>query len=162
MTTAQRFWISLFTALGLDGATKAWAERTLFPLEPVPLLGDALRLFLCHNWGVALGVLYDLRWGPLILSGAGLVAMAAWAARSRRSHPRLPAWPFALVFGGAAGNFVDRAVDGYVTDFLDVGLGATHRLTFNLADVFIALGAGLLVLTAFLPTGRRPVDAPNP
>ena len=45
-----------------------------------------------------------------------------------------------MVLGGAAGNLIDRATRGTVTDFID----PTHYPAFNLADSAIVVGAIVL------------------
>ncbi len=56
----------------------------------------------------------------------------------------------ALVLGGAAGNLIDRALRGSVTDFID----PTHYPAFNLADSAIVVGVGALVVLSLFG-GRR-------
>ncbi len=55
-----------------------------------------------------------------------------------------------LIAGGALGNALDRHRQGAVTDFLDVHWAGWHWPTFNMADVAITCGAGLLILGSFL------------
>ncbi len=54
-----------------------------------------------------------------------------------------------LVIGGALGNVIDRVIYGYVLDFLNMSCcGIRNPYSFNVADVFIFLGAvGLIFLT---------------
>ncbi|OYX00849.1 MAG: hypothetical protein B7Z15_20035 [Rhizobiales bacterium 32-66-8] len=59
---------------------------------------------------------------------------------------------YGAIVGGAFGNLLDRLPDGMVTDFLDLHAGGWHFPTFNLADIAISAGVGLLLLAAF---GRR-------
>ena len=62
----------------------------------------------------------------------------------------------ACVVGGAIGNLVDRIRYGYVIDFIDWYIrtenGEKHWPTFNVADVFICIGVGLLLF--LILTGR--------
>lgn len=51
-----------------------------------------------------------------------------------------------LVLGGATGNFIDRIRLGEVVDFLDVYSGRYHWPAFNLADVAIVVGVGILLV----------------
>jgi len=46
--------------------------------------------------------------------------------------------------GGALGNLVDRLRQGYVVDFIDIGVGQSRWPTFNLADSAIVVGIALL------------------
>lgn len=55
----------------------------------------------------------------------------------------------ALLLAGIAGNVTDRMRLGYVIDFIDVQFGSWHYPTFNLSDVAICVGAGLLILDMF-------------
>src|SRR6266498_193327 len=61
--------------------------------------------------------------------------------------------------GGAFGNLSDRAVAGYVVDFVDVYWGATHFWAFNVADSAITIGA-ILVLLDMIGIGRRHASHP--
>jgi signal peptidase II len=56
----------------------------------------------------------------------------------------------ALLLAGIIGNVTDRARLGYVVDFIDVQFGSWHYPTFNVADIAICTGAGLLILDMFL------------
>ncbi|MDP2381160.1 MAG: signal peptidase II, partial [Pseudohongiella sp.] len=64
---------------------------------------------------------------------------------------------YSLVLGGALGNGLDRAMRGYVVDFLDFYWQDWHWPAFNIADVGIVCGALLLVLSSFKRSGS---DAP--
>ena len=62
-------------------------------------------------------------------------------------------WGLPLVLGGALGNVVDRIRYGHVIDFIDAhigqGLSERHWPTFNIADVAICVGVGLMALDMF-------------
>ena len=75
-----------------------------------------------------------------------------------KSDPAARQFHYALVLilSGAAGNLYDRAVYGYVTDFLDVFIGTYHWPAFNVADSAITIGAGLLLLDAARGTAEEP------
>ncbi|MBM1170176.1 signal peptidase II [Microvirga arabica] len=67
---------------------------------------------------------------------------------------------YGLIAGGALGNLIDRAADGAVTDFLDLHPMAWRLFTFNVADIFISAGVGLLVIDALLKS-RGPAVRPE-
>jgi signal peptidase II len=85
-----------------------------------------------------------------VVSGIIIAGLGAWVMHALRAGRLAPAasWPIGLILGGAIANFGDRLPDGRVTDFLDVGVGATRWPTFNLADSFIVLGVAALALIA--------------
>ena len=58
-----------------------------------------------------------------------------------------PALPAGLMLGGAVANLLDRLIGGSVIDVLHTGWWPT----FNAADSFITVGAGLLALSSLRP-----------
>jgi signal peptidase II len=136
--------------VALDFATKAWALT--LPASGLSIL-PFLDLWLGFNIGISFGLLAAegvYGYVVLIVLTLGIASFflrLAWI--SRRSLERAG---YGAIVGGAFGNLLDRLPDGAVTDFLDVHAGGWHFPTFNLADVAISVGVGLLLLAAF---GRR-------
>lgn len=124
-------------ALAVDIVTKVAASAWLAD-GPVRL-GPLLTLRLVHNRGIAFGVAAAAPAAVLLAaSGAISVVLVVLAWRGGLGAP-LPA---GLIVGGALANVVDRVTGGSVVDFLDLG----RWPTFNLADVFLVSGVGMLVL----------------
>jgi signal peptidase II len=151
--------------VGCDQASKRVAAEVLKGAETLSFLGDVLRLTYAENRGAFLGLggswPEPVRW--LAFTGAALVVVAAsigWiVARARhRAHHNLAVWAMVLVAAGGAGNLVDRIVrDGRVIDFMNLGLGSVRTGIFNMADVQIMVGLGLLLLARReLATPRTP------
>ena len=161
-----RFLIAFITVFCLDGASKIWAEQTLVQHEPVPIIGEVFRFTLGYNTGVAFGMFANGGPWPLIITGAVIMALILWSMMTlRQEHgPPLAGAAIGLLLGGAIGNFVDRFPDGRVTDFLDIGLGASRWPTFNLADSFILIGLALLLLMEAKTKPKEPIkpDAQPP
>jgi len=63
----------------------------------------------------------------------------------------------ALLLAGIAGNVTDRLRLGFVVDFIDVQFGSWHYPTFNVADMAIVVGAGLMILDMIL-SKRKTAD----
>lgn len=143
------FWGLLI--LALDLGAKAAARRYFSPWEPLAIIPGFFNLVLTYNTGAAFSLLAGES-GP----GQGL-KMAAIAAASllpfiyffRKAQPgeRLLLTSLGLIWGGALGNIHDRLRWGAVVDFLDFHWGEHHWPAFNLADVGVCLGAGLLALS---------------
>ena len=126
-------------AFVVDLATKALAS-TLLADRSVHIAGP-FQLRLVHNPGVAFGLGEAApAWLILVLTGsvAAVVAIAAW-----RGHFGGSALAAGFVLGGAVANLVDRLEAGTVVDMFDVGWWPT----FNVADIGITIGVGLLALT---------------
>ncbi|HQQ63292.1 MAG TPA: signal peptidase II [Pseudomonadales bacterium] len=112
-----------------------------------------VNLTLAHNTGAAFSFLAHAggwqRWFfatiALLVSGS----LTVWLLRLL-PRQRWLAFALALLVGGALGNFLDRALMGYVIDFVDAYYGTYHWPAFNVADSAICVGAILLLLENFL------------
>ncbi|SDM88184.1 signal peptidase II [Lentzea albidocapillata subsp. violacea] len=139
-------------ALGLaalDLGLKAWAERGLTDGRYVDL--GVIQLRLAFNPGVAFSLGDTLpAWLVLTLTGLIITGLAVYTWRTARTGTRPTRLALGVVLAGAVANFVDRARDGVVTDYLHTGWFPT----FNGADVYITLGAITLIL-ATLHAERR-------
>ena len=90
------------------------------------------------------------RWIAGVLS---LVALAILSVIAGRLLPTGGVWTalsLGLVFGGAAGNLIDRVRFGAVVDFLDFYWRGYHWPAFNVADSAITVGVALLALRMML------------
>jgi signal peptidase II len=139
-----------------DQVTKYFVLGRLRPGVPVPVVDGVFSLTLVMNPGLAFGMLGDipesLRWMVGLLSLGALVVLAVLAARVLPSGGRWARVALGLVFGGAAGNLVDRVRFGAVVDFLDVYWRAYHWPAFNVADSAISVGVTLLALRMLVET----------
>lgn len=137
----------------IDQTTKAWAVRRLRFGDDIPVIQGFLNFAYAHNTGVAFSMLDDQgdagRWGLSIVAmvAAALVVYFFW--RTPRTDDRVLG-SLALLLAGIAGNVTDRVRLGYVIDFVDVQFGSWHYPTFNVADMAICVGAGLLIIDMFL------------
>ena len=105
-------------------------------------------LVLAHNTGAAFSFLADAggwqRWAFTALAAAVIAAMTVllW----RHNHVKLFSLSLTCIAAGAMGNMIDRAVYGFVVDFLDFYWQGWHWPAFNVADIAICLGAFFLIL----------------
>mmetsp|Transcript_70457 Transcript_70457/g.166068 ORF Transcript_70457/g.166068 Transcript_70457/m.166068 type:complete len:205 (-) Transcript_70457:65-679(-) len=114
-------------------------------VRPVTSFFDLVR---AHNYGAAFSFLHGAsgwqRWFFLCL-GLAAAVFIVWMLR-RHGHQQLFAWALTLILGGALGNVIDRAIHGYVVDFIQVHAGGWYFPAFNVADSAITIGAILLIL----------------
>ena len=144
---ASIFWPVVGVITVVDVITKAIAERTLLPRGiPHEVFGEAVRLTLVYNPGAAFGLNLGpySRWIFAVLSVVALVIL--WRLyRSTEPHDAPRALALALVCSGAIGNLLDRVRSVFgVVDFIDIGIGDARWPTFNVADMAVSVGAGLL------------------
>jgi signal peptidase II len=142
----------------LDQITKAMIRPSLALHQSVEIIPGFLDLTRVHNTGAAFGMLnsVDFPLKTLVLSIVALIALGgvAWYAATVPLTDRLARIGVAGVLGGAIGNLIDRAKDGYVLDFVDAYWGAWHFWAFNVADAAISVGVVLMILD-MLGLGRR-------
>jgi signal peptidase II len=146
-SNASLFWPILLVITVVDVITKAAAERLLVPRGiPHEVLGNTLRFTLVYNPGAAFGLTLgpQSRWIFAGLTLVALVILGRLYGSTRPGHAaRVVA--LALVCAGAIGNLLDRMRSFFgVVDFIDVGVGDARWPTFNVADMAVSVGAGLL------------------
>jgi signal peptidase II len=140
--------LSLVAMVGCDHATKHLAKAQLEGQPPREVLGSVLDFRYAENTDVAFNMLRfipESARGPLLLATGAIAVLALLVALARRSVTGATRVALVLVLGGALGNYLDRVVRGYVVDFIRV----PHWPVFNVADVLVTLGLGLLIWTSF-------------
>lgn len=142
----------------LDQATKLLVVRELGLHETIEIVPGLLNLTHVRNSGVAFGFLNatSFAFKPALmafLAFAALIGVALYATQLS-PHQRWARTGLALILGGAAGNLVDRARQGYVVDFVDAYWGTWHFWAFNVADAAISVGVSMLILDLLRPAPR--------
>ncbi|KTD40718.1 signal peptidase II [Legionella parisiensis] len=145
------FMLSLIVII-FDQASKYLVSVFLTPYKPLPVF-PMFNLTLAYNSGAAFSFLSGAGdWHRWFFAGFSLIVsimLAVWLYRTE-GHARLLSAGISLILGGAVGNLIDRAFDGYVIDFIDVYYRHHHFATFNLADSAICIGAGFFLLDLLL------------
>lgn len=131
--------------VGLDQIVK-WGVEKLFAYQQSFELLPVLSLYRTHNQGIAFSLLSGL--GDKWLVALMLVVIAFVATLWARSDPArwLSQVGFALIIAGAIGNLIDRAVLGYVVDYILFHVGSWYFAVFNLADALISIGAAAIII----------------
>ena len=131
------FLIILFCVL-LDRYTKN--EVIINFSENVFFINNFINIDLIWNTGIGFGFLstessliYNL---VSALVGVVIVILCYFTIISEVTDKLI----YAIIIGGAIGNFYDRLIFNAVPDFIDLHYDRYHWFTFNIADVFITLG----------------------
>lgn len=143
--------------IALDLFTKVWAVSNLTFAEPVAVM-PYLNWTLAYNYGAAFSFLADMGgWQRWFFSGLALVISAVLVVWLAKLPQKLTTETLGinLILGGAIGNVIDRFLEGRVTDFIDFYIGTWHYATFNVADMAITIGAGLLLLSELILKPRQ-------
>lgn len=155
----------VLSSVGCDQLTKSAAEQSLRGNPPISFLGGSFRLLYAENPGAFLGLgggLPDSWRFALLVLGATLVVAGAAFVLVRRWDAPLPAVTAgALIVAGGIGNLIDRfGNEGRVVDFLHMRLGPLETGVFNIADVQLMVGAGLLILWSLKKAPPKSEPAP--
>ncbi len=143
---------TMVACVGCDQVTKSAARHQLDSGATVALFHDVVRLQRVENPGAFLSMGDSLprsvrtvvfTFGGVVLVGGAML----WAARARRMNTYQTVGA-ALICSGGIGNLIDRLTHGgYVTDFLNVGIGPLRTGIFNVADFVLLVGLGIIVLS---------------
>jgi len=130
------------------------------PLPSRPLIAGVMRLTYAENCGAAFSM---LRTAPAWVRGGvfGLATVGASVMLTlmfvRGSGGRAFAAAVPFILSGALGNLCDRVRHGFVVDFLQVDPELFVYPVFNVADIVIVIGVGLLLIDGMLkprPDGK--------
>lgn len=142
-------------------AVLAWSTHWDGQLHTITPFLDFVALW---NYGISYGLFPQGEQGRWVLVGIKVVAailFAVWLARTSR---RIDAVALGLLIGGAIGNAVDRVVYGAVFDFVSLHAFDYRWYVFNIADVAVVVGVGMLLYDTFLAHASKspPSAAPMP
>ncbi|WP_045414590.1 signal peptidase II [Rodentibacter pneumotropicus] len=143
-------WLSA-VAFALDLLTKYLVVQKFDLYESINIL-PVFNLTYVRNYGAAFSFLADHDgWQKyfFIVLAIGISLMLMYFLKKNTADQKLQNSAYALIIGGALANMVDRTYHGFVVDFLDFYWDIYHYPVFNVADVAICIGAGLLMLDAF-------------
>lgn len=142
----QRAWLVLLVAsiiITLDQITKEWVRNNIpkfSSMIPIPALGEYFVFEHVDNYGAAFGILQNQ--GALFIVIAIVVAIAILVyVRYLPIDQTFVRFLLGLQLGGAVGNLVDRINQGFVTDFVKMGIpGVYYWPNYNIADSSIVVG----------------------
>jgi len=156
--------VILCFCVGCDQATKTVAKDHLSSSQPVYVIGDVFLFQYQENPGSFLGLgtnlSHSIRFGLFtVLVGLVLVGALGSVLFSPNMHP-VNVIAASLVIGGGVSNLVDRLCNrGMVVDFMNLGIGSVRTGVFNLADIAIMVGGGLVVVwNAFFTSSHAKID----
>jgi signal peptidase II len=142
----KKVWLILVVAaviIGADQWTKELVRQQIpkfTSVVPIPALGEYFVFEHVDNYGAAFGMFQNL--GPIFIVIAFVVALAILLyARTLPTSQRLIRVLLGMQMGGAMGNVIDRINQGYVTDFVKMGIpGVYYWPNYNIADSSIVVG----------------------
>jgi signal peptidase II len=130
--------------VAVDQITKFLVRQNFELLESVPVIPGIFHLTYYGNPGAGMGIPIPRWWlvGLTVLIIVGFIYFII----TRKPTCMWLKTSFAFLLGGAFGNLIDRVfLGGRVIDFLDFSqIG--FPFVFNVADIFVVIGAGILMV----------------
>lgn len=161
--------VTSIVTLAADLGTKEWARHRLdegksYAERHIEVIRDVFAFRFAQNKGGAFGLLQSepesIRRPFFLGISVAAVAFIVWLYRSLTPQQRALKWGLPLVLGGALGNLVNRIQYNYVVDFIDFQWKGHHWPTFNVADIAIVVGVGLMAIDMFTPRKKLPLASP--
>jgi signal peptidase II len=143
----------------IDRVTKEWVSENIPIGTARPVVGDYVRIVHAQNTGAAFGLLPERTTLLSVLSVVAVLAIVYYY-RQIASNSALVSATLGMQLGGAFGNLLDRITQGYVVDFVDVGVGDVRFWAFNVADSSIVVGIILVTLALWYEEHRAATPRP--
>jgi len=137
----------LILGIVLDQISKLLAVEFLTKIDTLPIIDGVLHLTYVENPGAAFGMLKDAPWVFNTFSVIAIFLIVLYLY-SGNADTTLSAISLSMIASGGIGNMIDRATLHYVVDFIDFRL--INFAVFNIADSFVCVGAGLLILSLII------------
>ena len=142
--------IMLFVSV--DQASKIWILNWFSNQNIVSYnVTSFLDFYLAYNYGISYSLLSSseiwVRYALIAVQSIIIIVLFAWLLKEDKKREKTA---LLLIIGGAIGNLIDRIYHGGVVDFIFFHYGKFQWYIFNVADVFITLGAILLIYSFFI------------
>ena len=134
----------------LDQIVKVYAVQRLKGVPPVEVL-PFFNLAYVENRGCAWGMFQGQVW-PLAIFAVAALGFLIWKRKAVFGEGVWARVAEILLYAGTIGNLIDRVCRGYVIDMFDFYIKSSHFPCFNLADAYISVAAGIMILCSF---GKR-------
>ncbi|MBR2027705.1 MAG: signal peptidase II [Oscillospiraceae bacterium] len=129
--------------VALDQLFKFLATQYLSITAPVVVIPNLIGLNYLHNYGAGFSILSGKVNFLIIITSIALVAVAL-AILMHKFDSKFEEFCFVLILAGGIGNLIDRALNGFVVDYLEFLF--IEFPVFNFADILICCGVGLYII----------------
>ena len=136
----------------IDLLTKIWAQTRLRGIGTIPLIEGVFHLTYVENRGAAFGIMQDRRIFFVLITIVFLAAVV-YVILKFKNRPAVLSLGLSFMTAGALGNMIDRIWRGFVVDMFD--FRAINFPVFNVADIFVCIGAGLLAIFFIFCEGKE-------
>ena len=152
--------------VSLDQLTKYLAKKMLVSDSVIRFLGDTLRLQYAENKGIYLSLGSSLpdeiRFWLFIVGVSILLTFLLIFLIFFKNLPSFPTIALTLILCGGVGNLIDRIFNqGIVIDMFNIGIGNLRTGIFNLADLAVTIGGGMMLYYLLFIEGKQHTSSPG-
>lgn len=159
-----RTWVWMGALLALAVVADQWIKHLVETSLDMHVQVDVLpflALYRTYNTGIAFSMFSWMGDKGLIVLSLLVVAFVLYLASRTTERQIFARIGFVLIVGGAIGNLIDRTIHGHVIDYILFHTPAWSFAVFNLADTFITIGAGLVILEELIGWRRERLTSSN-
>lgn len=139
------YYIIAIAVIAIDQWTKWLVVQNMNVGERIPIIEGFFYWTSHRNEGAAFGILQGQMWFFYIVTIFVIGFVIYYLHKEARGRKWLGT-ALGLVLGGAIGNFIDRVLQGEVVDFIDVFIFTYNYPIFNVADMALVIGVGILII----------------
>ncbi|MCB6992521.1 signal peptidase II [bacterium 210820-DFI.6.37] len=145
------YYLIIAAVIVLDQAVKKIVTLSLSLNESIPVISQIFHITYIRNTGAAFSLMAGFRLLLILIPVLVILAAGIFIFRKRKTAHPLLLTSLAFISGGGLGNVIDRALFGYVVDYLDFRVFPV----FNIADIFVCLGCGLMIVYILFFDGKQ-------
>ena len=135
----------------LDRIVKTAVASSMDVGDSIAVLGDFFHITYIQNTGAAFSILQNHQLFLILLPAVVILIGIVIICTGLKKYKPVFLWALALMCGGGLGNLTDRMAYGSVIDMFDFGFFPV----FNVADISVCVGCGLLMLYMIIFENKR-------
>ena len=145
------YFIIIALVVAFDQLTKYLIQANMELNSSIPLIEGIFHITYIQNRGAAFSILQNKTEFLIIMQLIIITAVLIYLIKKQKSEQWCLLFSISLIAAGGVGNLIDRAMKGYVVDFFDFRVFPI----FNVADISVCVGCGLLILYMFFIEPKR-------
>jgi len=142
--------------LAIDQLSKYIIIKSMMLGQSIPVINNIFHITYIQNQGAAFG-LFQKKWYLFIAVASISITVIVYYSRFLAPNNLWVQVALALLLAGALGNLIDRIKYRYVIDFLDFRFWPV----FNIADIVINIGVGMLIVEMFWESHEEVKESEN-
>ncbi len=145
------YFIIIAVVVVLDQLAKYLIRTNMVLDTSIPLIDGIFHITYIHNSGAAFSIFQNKTGFLIAMQLIVIAAVLVYLIKKQKKEHWCLLLSLSLIGAGGIGNLIDRVTNGYVVDFLDFRFWPI----FNVADISVCIGCGLLVLYMFFIEPKR-------